>query len=75
RCWGLLWPKCSTRHLALLKLMQLALAHHSSLSRSLCRASLPLSRSTLPPNLVSSANLLRVHSIPSSRSSIKMLNR
>ncbi|KAK4819169.1 hypothetical protein QYF61_025984 [Mycteria americana] len=30
-------------------------------------------RSTLPPNLVSSANLLRVHSIPSSRSLIKIL--
>ncbi|KAK4826053.1 hypothetical protein QYF61_004168 [Mycteria americana] len=31
--------------------------------------------STLPHNLVSSANLLRVHSIPSSRSLIKILNR
>ncbi|KAK4818658.1 hypothetical protein QYF61_017266 [Mycteria americana] len=54
---------------------QLALAHRSSLSRSLCRAFLPSGRSTLPHNLVSSENLLRVHSIPSSRSLIKMLNR
>ncbi|KAK4809169.1 hypothetical protein QYF61_006427 [Mycteria americana] len=38
--------------------------------------SLPiLKRSTLPPSLVSSANGLRVHSIPSSRSLIKTLNR
>ncbi|KAK4828887.1 hypothetical protein QYF61_001445 [Mycteria americana] len=39
------------------------------------KAFLPSSRSTLLPNLVLSANLLRVHSIPSSRSLIKMLNR
>jgi len=32
-------------------------------------------RPTLPPNLVSSANLLRVHSMPLSRSSVKTLNR
>ncbi|KAK4827727.1 LOW QUALITY PROTEIN: hypothetical protein QYF61_021155 [Mycteria americana] len=38
-------------------------------------AFLPSSRSTLPHDLVSSANLLRVNSIPSSRSLIKMLNR
>ncbi|KAK4822563.1 hypothetical protein QYF61_016132 [Mycteria americana] len=57
-------------HLALLNLTQLTLAHRSSLSRSLCRAFLPSSRSTLPHNLVSSANLLRVHSIPLSRSLI-----
>ncbi|KAK4817624.1 LOW QUALITY PROTEIN: hypothetical protein QYF61_021527, partial [Mycteria americana] len=38
-------------------------------------AFLPSSRSTLPHNLVSSANLLRVHSIPLSRSLIKILNR
>ena len=47
---GLLWPKCRTRHLALLNLIQLALAHQSSLSRSLYRAFLPSSRSTLLPN-------------------------
>ncbi|KAK4827228.1 hypothetical protein QYF61_015398, partial [Mycteria americana] len=38
---GLLWPKCRTLHLALLNLIQLASAHRSSLSRSLCRAFLP----------------------------------
>ncbi|KAK4827132.1 hypothetical protein QYF61_014526 [Mycteria americana] len=75
RCMGLLWPKCRTLHLALLNLIQLTSAHPSSLSRSLCRAFLASSRSTLPHNLVSSANLLRVHSIPSSRSLIKILNR
>ncbi|XP_075581721.1 AN1-type zinc finger protein 5-like isoform X2 [Pelecanus crispus] len=51
------------------------MANRSSLSRSLCRAILPSSRSTLPPSLVSSANLLRAHSIPSSRSLIKILNK
>ncbi|KAM9656645.1 uncharacterized protein ACIBXB_008917 isoform 1-T1 [Morphnus guianensis] len=72
---GVAVTKCRTWHLALLNLIQLASAHRSSLSRSLCRAFLPSSRSTLPPNLVSSANLLRVHSNPSSKSSIKILNR
>ncbi|KAK4831743.1 LOW QUALITY PROTEIN: hypothetical protein QYF61_018873 [Mycteria americana] len=38
-------------------------------------AFLPSRRSMLPPNLLSSANLLRAHSIPSSRSLIKILNR
>ncbi|KAK4828429.1 LOW QUALITY PROTEIN: hypothetical protein QYF61_026525 [Mycteria americana] len=38
-------------------------------------AFLPSSRSTLPHNLVSSANLLRARSIPSSRSLIKILNK
>ncbi|KAK4811045.1 hypothetical protein QYF61_015749 [Mycteria americana] len=66
---------CRTLHLALLNPIQLTSAHRSSLSRSLCRAFLPSSRSTLPHNLVSSANLLRVHSIPSSRSLIKILNK
>jgi len=42
--------------------------------RSPCIAFLPSSRLTLLPNLVSSANLLRVHSTPSSNSLIKMLN-
>ncbi|KAM9656072.1 uncharacterized protein ACIBXB_008597 [Morphnus guianensis] len=72
---GVAVTKCRTRHLALLNLIQLASAHPSSLSRSLCRAFLPSSRSTLPPNLVSSANLLTVHSIPLSKSLIKTLNR
>ncbi|KAK4828032.1 hypothetical protein QYF61_022809 [Mycteria americana] len=56
-------------------LIQLAQAHRSSLSRSLCRASLPSSRLTLLPSLLSSANLLRVHSIPLSRSLIKILKK
>lgn len=49
--------------------------HQSILSRSLCRAFLASSRLTPPPNLVTSANLLKVHPIPSSRSSVKILNR
>jgi len=47
----------------------------SSPSRPPWRASLPSGRPTLPLSLVSSANLQRVHSIPSFRWSIKILNR
>jgi len=65
---GVVLTEVQDQHLALLNLIQLALAHRSSLSRSLCRAFLPSSRLTLPPNLVSSTNLLREHSVPSSRS-------
>jgi len=50
-------------------------AHLLGLSRFLRMASLLSSMSALSPSLVSSANLLRLHSIPSSRSLIKMLNR
>jgi len=64
-----------TWNLALLKLVQVASAQLSSLSRSLCRALLPSSTLALPPNMESSANLLREHSIPSSRSLIKILNK
>jgi len=46
-----------------------------SLSRSLCRAFLPPGRLTFSPNMVSSANLLRAISIPSSSSPINILNR
>jgi len=74
-CLGLLWPKCRTQHLILLNPIPLASAQLSNLSRSLCKASVPSGRSTLPASLVSSANLLRVHSIPSSRSSVKILKR
>ena len=73
---GLLWPECRTwHHSALLNLIQFALAHQSSLSRALCRAFLPSSRSTLPPTLVLSAVLISVLSIPSSRLLIKIINR
>lgn len=54
-----------------LNLIHLALAHWSNLSRSLCRAFLPSSRTILPPTLYYPQTHLRVHSIPSSRSSIK----
>lgn len=43
----------------------------NTLSRSLGEASLPSTASTAPPNLVSLANLLSVHSTPVSRSLIK----
>lgn len=66
-CMGWLWPKCRTQNVALLNLIQLAFAHGPSLSRFLCKAFLPWSRTTFLPNLVLSANILRLHSMPSSR--------
>jgi len=55
--------------------ISLASAQRSSLSRSLCRAFLPPGRWRPLPSLMSFVNLLRMHSMPSSRSSVKILNR
>lgn len=55
--------------------MHLALAPQSGLSRWLCRVFLPSSRLTFRRNVVSSENLLRVDSVPSSRSLIRTLKR
>lgn len=60
-CMGLLWPKCRTWHLLLFSIIWLGSAHLLSLFRCLCRAFLPSGRSTVPPNLVSSRDLRRVH--------------
>ncbi|KAK4827087.1 LOW QUALITY PROTEIN: hypothetical protein QYF61_014189 [Mycteria americana] len=65
---------CRTLHLALLNLMRFTQAHFSSLSRSLWMVSHPSDVSTAPLSLMSSANLLRVHSIPLSMSLMKILN-
>ena len=59
----------------------LAVPHTVGLSPSIQAVQIPLqslppsSRSTVPPCLVSSANSLREHSIPSPRSLIKMLHK
>ena len=45
----------------------------SNLCISLCKDSLPSMESTAPPSLVSSANLLKVHSTPVPRSFMKTL--
>lgn len=66
---GLSWPTWRTEHLALLDVMRLDMAHWSSLCRSLYRTY----RLTVPLNLVSPVNSLRVHLIPSFTSLIKML--
>ena len=63
-CVGLLSPMFRTRHLVLLNPIPMASAQLSSLSRWLYRASLPPGRSTLPANVVSAANLLRVTQCP-----------
>ncbi|KAK4818489.1 hypothetical protein QYF61_014219 [Mycteria americana] len=71
---GLPRTRCRTLHLALLNLMRFTQAHFSSLSRSLWMTSRSSSVSTAPLSLVSSANLLRVHSILLSMSLMKILN-
>ena len=70
---GLLWPKGNTLHLALLNPLRFTWTHLSSFPRPFWMTSLPYVVSTAPFSLVSSANLLRVHSIPQSRCLIKML--
>ncbi|KAK4806787.1 hypothetical protein QYF61_005583 [Mycteria americana] len=65
--------QCRIWHLLLLNFIWLVITQLSSLSRSLCKASLPSRESTAPPSLVSSANLLNVHSTPATRSFIKTL--
>lgn len=52
---GLLWAKGRTQHFVWLNLIPLTAAQWFSLSRSVCRAFLFFSRSTLPANLVSFA--------------------
>lgn len=80
-----MWRKCKDWHLAsyyiilyytiLYYTVLLASAHQSCLSRSLCRAFLPFSRSTHLLCLVSSANCVKVHLISLCRSLTKILNR
>ena len=55
-------------HLASLNLVRFTWAHSSGLSRPLWMVFLPSVVSSAPLSLVSSANLLRVHSIPLSMS-------
>ena len=74
-CMGLFFPRCRTLHLPLLNLIRFLSAQLSSLSSSHWMAAQPSGVSTTPPSLVSSANLLRVHSNPSSRSLMKKLNK
>lgn len=62
-----------TLQLTLLNLFRFPWAHFSSLSQSVCMAFLPSIVLAAPLSLVSSSNLMRVHSIPLSGSLIKML--
>jgi len=69
---GLPQPKCKILHFVLLNLIRF-MRFHLSLLSSPWMASLPSAVSTVPHCLVSSADLLQVHSITSSISLIKML--
>ncbi|KAK4806792.1 hypothetical protein QYF61_005588 [Mycteria americana] len=74
-CLGLFLPRGRTLPFPLLNFMRFLSAHFSSLFRSLWMAARSSAISATPPTFVSPANLLRVHSAPSSRSLMKMLNR
>lgn len=69
---GLCFPGCETLHL--LNLTRLLLAPFSGVFRSSCRVVLPSKMPTSPLSLTSSANSVRVHLIPLSRSLMKILN-
>jgi len=63
---GAVVAKVQEPALGLVEFHHIGLSPLISLSKSLCRAFLALGRSTLPPNLVSSADFPSVHSMPSS---------
>jgi len=65
--------RCNTMHLDLLNLMRFSWALCSRLSKSLWIASHPSGVSIVPHSLVSSADLLRVHSTPLSALLMKIL--
>ena len=66
-CMGLFLARCRTLHFSLLNFMRFLSANFSSLQRSLWMAAWPSGTSATPLSLVSSADLPRVHSAPSSR--------
>ena len=75
RCMGLFLPRCRNLHLPVLNLIRFLSDKLSILSRSRWMVAQPFGVSTTPLSLVSSANLLRLHSNSSSRSLMKKLNK
>lgn len=73
-CSGLPQPRCRALHLVLLNFMTLTWAHFSSLSRSPLVALFATGVTMAVLSWVSSAVLLRVHSIPLPMSLMKTLN-
>ena len=70
-CLQLFLLRCRTLHLPLLN----AVSTHLSFSGSYWMAAQPSGVSSIPPSFISSANLLRVHSVFSSRSLMKMSHK
>lgn len=64
---GLFLSRGRTWHFPLLSFMRFLPAHFSSLSRSLWMTAQTSGETDSPPSFVSSANLLRVHSVPPCR--------
>lgn len=73
-CMDLSLLKCRASHFPSLNFLRLLLAHFSSLSRFLWTAEQPSGLSTTATRFVSPANLLRAHSVQTSRSLMMMLN-
>ena len=71
QAYSVVWGCCGQS----VNFIPLTSAQWFSLTISLCRVFLSPGRSTLPPSLASRADLLRVHSVPWSRSSIKITNK
>jgi len=72
---GLFLPRGRTLHLPLWNFTGFLCAQLSSLSRSRWMAAQLSGVSATPPSFVSSANSLRVHSVPSSRSLMSQWNK
>lgn len=70
-CKMLFLPRCGALHLSL-NFVRFLYAYSSRLPRSLWVSALPSSTETVPPKLVPSANVMRVHSIFLSRSFTKI---
>ena len=74
-CMGLFLPRCRTLHLPLLNFIRFLCAQLSSLYRSHWMPAQPSGVPATLPSFMSPANLLRLHSVPSSRSWMKKMNK
>lgn len=74
-CPAFLHSRCRIQRYDLLSFIPLVTAQCTNQTRSLYKASSPLRQSTSPLSLALSASLLMVHSTPTSRSLISVLNR
>lgn len=72
-CVKFFFPRCRTLHFSLLNSMSFLSAHFSSISKPNWMGAWYFGILATPPNSVSSANLMRVHSVPTSKLLMRML--